>query len=129
MCSPFSLFFLVAATSLLHADDWPQWLGPERDSVWREDGLLEKFPADGPVVRWRVPLGLGYTGPAVADGRVYVMDRRQADGAKAGNPFSRGEIPGTERLVCFAKGDGKLLWEHEYDCRYTVSYPAGPRAT
>jgi outer membrane protein assembly factor BamB len=126
---PFPLLLLVVAGSVLHADDWPQWLGPGRDSVWREDGLLEKFPADGPVVRWRVPLGAGYTGPAVAEGRVYMVDRRQADGPKPGNPFSRGQIPGSERVVCFAEGDGKLLWEHEYDCPYTVSYPGGPRAT
>ena len=28
-------------------DDWPQWLGPQRDSVWREDGIVEKFPEQG----------------------------------------------------------------------------------
>src|SRR5262249_27468328 len=36
------------------ADDWPQWLGPRGDSVWRETGILEKFPKGGPEVRWRV---------------------------------------------------------------------------
>ena len=36
------LILLIAAT--LRADDWPQWLGPQRDAVWREDGILEKFP-------------------------------------------------------------------------------------
>jgi len=25
----------------LHADDWPQWLGPKRDGVWRETGIVE----------------------------------------------------------------------------------------
>src|SRR5262249_41060149 len=35
------------------ADDWPQWLGPQRDGVWRETGILEKFPKGGPKVRWR----------------------------------------------------------------------------
>jgi outer membrane protein assembly factor BamB len=57
------------------------------------------------------------------------MDRRLAEGAKTGNPFARGQIPGSERVLCFAESDGKLLWEHAYDCPYTVSYAAGPRAT
>src|SRR5262249_34383612 len=56
------------------ADDWPQWLGPRRDGVWRETGLLQKFPPGGPTIRWRAPVGQGYAGPAVANGRVYVTD-------------------------------------------------------
>ena len=30
------------------ADDWPGWLGPQRDGVWREEGILDHFPAGGP---------------------------------------------------------------------------------
>ena len=30
------------------ADDWPQWLGPTRNSVWHETGILAKFPEGGP---------------------------------------------------------------------------------
>ncbi|MDB6175423.1 MAG: outer rane biosis protein BamB [Chthoniobacteraceae bacterium] len=124
-----ALAFLFAPGSL-HADDWPQWLGPQRDGVWRETGIVEKFPADGPSVRWRVPLSAGYSGPAVADGRVYVMDRELAkEAANPVNAFQRGRIPGNERVLCFNEADGKLLWTHEYDCPYTVSYAAGPRAT
>ena len=26
------------------ADDWPQWMGPGRDDVWRAKGILETFP-------------------------------------------------------------------------------------
>ena len=112
------------------ADDWPQWLGPQRDGVWRESGILEKFPADGPKVRWRTPIGGGYTGPAVANGRVYVMDRQLAPGASnPSNAFSRGEIPGTERVLCLNEADGKVVWKHEYDSAYTVSYAVGPRVT
>src|SRR5881394_1873325 len=112
------------------ADDWPQWLGPQRDGVWRETGIIEKFSASGPRVRWRVPVGSGYSGPAVALGRVFVMDRQLARGAnKPSDPFARGTIPGTERVLCLDAADGKVLWKHEYDCPYTMSYPAGPRAT
>ena len=61
------------------ADDWPQWLGPNRDGVWRETGILEQFPKDGPKIRWRKAIGSGYAGPAVAAGRVYVTDRILAE--------------------------------------------------
>ena len=116
---------LAAADSGTH--DWPQWLGPQRDGVWRETGLLEKFPAGGPPVRWRTPIGSGYSGPAVANGRVFVMDRILAK--SPGENFQRGVIPGNERVLCLNAADGKILWQHEYECPYDVSYPAGPRVT
>src|SRR6188472_442495 len=91
-------FLLVCS---LRADDWPQWLGPQRDAVWRETGIVEKFPESGLKVRWRVPIGGGYAGPAVEHRRVYVMDRQIAKGAtNPENPFARGEIPGSERVLC-----------------------------
>ena len=58
------------------ADNWPQWMGPQRDNVWREDGLLEKFPEGGPRVVWRVPVAGGYAGPAVAGDKVFVSRLR-----------------------------------------------------
>jgi outer membrane protein assembly factor BamB len=128
---------LIAATllvfgdaPLLQADDWPQWLGPQRDSVWRESGIIQKFPADGPPVRWRTPIGGGYCGPAVAQGRVYVTDRQLAkEAANPADPFAKTVIRGSERVLCLDEATGKILWQHEYDCPYTMSYPAGPRAT
>jgi outer membrane protein assembly factor BamB len=121
---------LVPGATVLVADDWPQWLGPQRDGIWRETGIVEKLPTNGPPVRWRADIGAGYAGPAVAGGRVYVTDRKLAKAASnPADPFQRGMIAGTERVLCFNEADGKLLWQHEYDCPYTISYPAGPRAT
>ena len=124
-------FTLLAAGALLiQADDWPQWLGPKRDGVWRESGIIEKFREAGPKIRWRVPIGAGYSGPAVAQGRVFVTDRKMKPGVKGqADPFDRGRLEGTERIVCLNNDDGKVLWSHEYDCPYTISYAAGPRAT
>src|SRR5579862_8511916 len=111
-------------------DDWPQWLGPKRDGVWREQGIVQKFPEGGPPVRWRVSIGSGFAGPAVARGRVYVADRQVTKEAnRPASPFDRGSIPGVERVLCLSEADGRLLWKHEYDCPYTMSYPSGPRAT
>src|SRR5262245_27085883 len=120
----------AAAAAGLRADDWPQWLGPQRDGVWRESGILDKFPKDGPKVRWRTPIGLGYAGPAVAGGRVYVTDRVLAEGAK--NPvsgFGNQDIPGKERVICLDEATGTIVWKHEYDCAYKIGFPSGPRTT
>ncbi len=68
------LFVFAFTASLCHADSWPQWMGPHRDNVWREQGLLEKFPEGGPHVVWRVPVAGGYAGPAVTADRVFVCD-------------------------------------------------------
>jgi len=118
-------------TAAARADDWPQWLGPKRDGVWREDGILDKFPAGGPKVRWRTPIAAGYSGPAVADGKVFITDRMLAAGAKnPKSPFGRKDrVGGTERVLCLDDASGKVLWQHEYDCPYQVSYAAGPRTS
>lgn len=119
-------------TGHARADDWPQWLGPQRDGVWRETGIMEKFPAGGPKVKWRIPVGGGYAGPAVAGGKVYVTDRVLGPGAKnPDNPFSRKEtIAGSERVLCLDETDGSVVWEYKYDCPYTeLSYATGPRTT
>jgi outer membrane protein assembly factor BamB len=112
------------------ADDWPQWLGPQRDGVWREKAILEQFPTNGPAVLWRVPVHRGYCGPAVADGRLFMMDREK------GPPLERKpgdkSIPvaaGNERVLCLDARTGSNLWEHVYDCPYRIGYPSGPRAT
>ena len=116
--------------TLVRADDWPQWLGPKRDGVWRETGILDKFPDGGLKVRWRTPIGGGYAGPAVVKDRVYVTDRVLPDGVKnPDNPFATDRVPGTERVLCLDESSGKILWKHEYDCPYRISFPAGPRTT
>ncbi|MHC4707922.1 MAG: PQQ-binding-like beta-propeller repeat protein, partial [Planctomycetota bacterium] len=57
------------------AAEWPQWRGPDRDGVWHEKGIVRKFDAPQLEPRWRVKIKNGYSGPTVANGRVYVTDR------------------------------------------------------
>jgi outer membrane protein assembly factor BamB len=108
---------VTLAAPRLWADDWPQWLGPQRDGVWRESGILETLPATGLKVRWRAKVGLGYSGPVVADGRVYVTDRQR--------------IPSeVERVLCLEEETGRPLWTCSYPCSYRgVGYASGPRAS
>lgn len=113
---------------IAHGEDWPQWMGPRRDNVWRETGIIESIPPGGLPIVWRAPVAGGYAGPAVANGRVFVADYQSAEDVKIDN-FDRKEFTGKERLVCLDATSGKQLWAHEYPVKYTVSYPAGPRVT
>src|SRR3954466_10363301 len=121
---------LLATSTLTRADDYPQWFGPQRDNVYREQDLLTAFPKEGAKFLWRAPVAAGYSQPVVAGDRVIVTDHILKQGvALPSDPFKRITLPGVERVLCFDDADGKLLWKVEYDCPYTVSYAAGPRAT
>lgn len=120
----------AAAWAPATADDWPQWRGPSRDGVWRESGIVERLPAEL-TFRWRTPIGSGFAGPAVADGKVFVFDRLLP--AEAGEPENRWNlndpVHGDERILCLDAATGRVLWSRQYACRYRISYPTGPRAT
>ncbi len=119
-------FWLVSTSN---ASDWPQWLGPTRDGRWKDTGLLEIFPKDGPKVLWKKPLNPGYSGPAIAGGKVFVCDRI-ADPVENDKPQPKGGIAGKERILCLDFKTGEKVWEYVYDCLYErVNYPSGPRTT
>jgi outer membrane protein assembly factor BamB len=100
------LALLLQVSPALWADDWPQWRGPDHDGVWRKTGLVQSFPAGGLKVRWRAPIGWGYSSPVVAQGRAYLADSWLV------------KPKATERLHCFAETTGKRLWTHTYDVAY-----------
>jgi len=70
-----AIILVLLATNSVFASDWPQYLGPDRNAVSSEKGLLRSWPADGPKILWTVSLGEGFGGPAVSEGKVYVYDR------------------------------------------------------
>jgi len=108
---------ILSSVAASKGDDWPQWRGPQRDAVWRETGLVEKFDETQIKPVWRAPISGGYSGPTVADGRVYVTDRVIKPDQK-------------ERVHCFDAKTGKPIWSYDYDCQYRgVDYDAGPRAS
>ena len=111
--------FLAAACMAARAPagDWPQWRGAERDGVWQETGIVEKFAGPQLKLAWRAPISNGYSGPTVAEGRVYVTDR-------VTQPLEQ------ERVLCFDAATGAPVWTHAYECVYEeVGYRDGPRAS
>ena len=107
-------------TTVVHADDWPQWMGLKRDNVWRETGVVDTLPKD-PKIVWRAPVAGGYSGPAVAAGKVYVTDYETKDEVKVGN-FERKASTGTERVLCLDEKTGKEIWSVPRPETYTISY-------
>ncbi|MFO0880520.1 MAG: PQQ-binding-like beta-propeller repeat protein [Gemmataceae bacterium] len=125
-----TLLAALVVVAGVSAEDWPQWMGPQRDAVWRETGIVEKFPAGGPKVLWRAPVHWGYSGPAVADGHVYLMDFDTKVDVLKRNPFdTKTKVPGRERVLCLDQKTGKEVWKHDYECSYGISYAFGPRCT
>jgi outer membrane protein assembly factor BamB len=105
------------ANAFLLADEWPQWRGPNRDGVWPESGIIERFEGPEIKLRWRAEVAGGYSGPTVAGGRVFVTDR-------VVEPQER------ERVHAFDWETGTRLWTHAYPCDYSpITYRAGPRAS
>ena len=108
----------IGALSLWSAD-WPEWRGTGRQGVWTETGVLQAIPAAGLKVKWRVPVQAGYSGPAVAGGRVFLLDYAPGSASRA-----------TERVVCLDEKTGRLLWTRHWEADYRgLDYNNGPRAT
>ena len=114
----------VCTAATVAAEDWTQWRGRDRRGVWHEAGIVTGFPESGLKFTWRVPIRSGFSGPAVADGRVFVTDWLE-------DPESR-TIDGTERALALDERTGELLWTYEWGATYRAllaSYAAGPLAT
>ncbi len=55
--------------------DWPRFRGPKGDGISTETGINKKWSARAPKPLWKVDLrDNGYAGPAVAGGKVYIID-------------------------------------------------------
>ena len=129
-CTAFTLCFCHIGTGRsAFCDDWPQWNGPSRDGVVHESGILTRIPEDGLKLLWRKEVALGYSGPAVANGSVFIFDYVKRSGTINNNPGTRDELAGMERLLCLDAVTGDQKWKDAHDRHYAVSYGGGPRTT
>lgn len=124
----------------IHADDWPQWRGPNRNAISTEQGLLQQWSTDKPPpTRWQASgLGGGYAGVVVSGGMVFTIGAQGSNvfctaldeqtgqqrwstkiGETQRNPCSTPTVDGKHiftldpdgDLVCLQTNDGKIIWK------------------
>ena len=112
---------LVAAALSARADDYPQWLGPRRDNVYREKDLAPAFPPAGPKVLWRAPVGGGYAGTVVRDNAVFGLGRYgvSLENAGAGTLVTGAAGQRLARIGQALAGAGDLVWDPRLGSRTT----------
>ena len=111
---------VLSITGSAMGEDWPRWRGVRGTGEWSGPPIAQQLNSSVLPVVWRGPLGGGYSGVTVSDGRAYTMDRPAGDDG----PLD------VERIVCFDAATGNLLWAHPYAAEYgDLAYNNGPRAS
>jgi outer membrane protein assembly factor BamB len=112
-CLVLFAILLVSGTSWAEGP-WPQWQGPQRDAVAVETGLLQDFPEGGPPRLWLFDqCGLGYSGPAIVGGKLYILGSRDK----------------TDYLLCLDVATGQEEWVAKLGESYENDWGDGPRST
>jgi len=112
-------FVIFAALTLVvtpaSAADWPQFLGPNRDSHSAETKLNWNWPKAGPKQVWSTEVGTGWAGPIVAAGKLILFHR----------------VENEEILAALDPATGKEVWSAKYPTKYRddFQFDNGPRAT
>jgi len=89
-------FGAFSTPTILHATDWPQWRGPNRDGISQEKGLVKEWPKDGPKLVWQVKdIGAGFSTPAIVGDRIYVLANEGLN---------------NEFVEALSVSDGKKIW-------------------
>lgn len=112
---PLLLVVSLLVRASIFASDWPQFLGPTRNGVYAGGDLAELWPAKGPSVVWKKPVGHGFSGPVVSDGKVILFHR----------------LNDQETIECLDAHNGKGIWSFSYPTTYEdqFGFDDGPRAT
>lgn len=110
-----SLLVVFALSARGFAGDWPQFLGPNRDGVSEEKGLIKEWGESGPPKLWQRDVGEGFSGVAVAGERAILFHRLRNDAI----------------IECLNVRDGRTLWKTSYETDYSDGFNKGdgPRAT
>ena len=96
-----------------NGDDWAQFLGPQRNGTSAEKNLINSWPADGPKIVWRTPLGVSMSGVSVANGAACTMFQDET----------------SQFVVCLNAADGKERWRTPVAPMFENAMGHGPRAT
>jgi outer membrane protein assembly factor BamB len=103
---------LTAASLPTRAENWPQYLGPNRNGIVTEKNLAQSWPKEGPKELWRTKTGTGFSSPVSADGKIYLLSLVDAN----------------EVLEAIESKTGKSLWKQQAPAGYSGQY-AGARSS
>ena len=92
-----AIVFAAQATSA----QWAQWRGPNRDGIVASANVPPVWPKE-PVLKWKQPMGEGYSSPVVANGMVFVHSRQDPQ----------------EIVTALDLGSGKTVWSAKYDAPF-----------
>jgi outer membrane protein assembly factor BamB len=92
---------------------WPQFLGPQRNGISTETGLIDAFPADGPREAWRIAGGVGMSGCSVSGGILCTLVQRD----------------GKQWVIAVDSATGQSRWATPIAPAYANQMGDGPRAT
>jgi outer membrane protein assembly factor BamB len=92
---------------------WTNFRGPNRDGRYEEMEVSTAWPAQGPPLLWKQPVGLGFSSFVVADKRAYTIEQRR----------------GKETAAAYDVDSGRELWTQSWNAEYNDSTGDGPRAT
>ncbi|HEY2414401.1 MAG TPA: PQQ-binding-like beta-propeller repeat protein [Pirellulaceae bacterium] len=95
-------------------DDFPQFLGPQRNCWLPDHGLIPDWSANPPRQLWKRPIGAGWSGFAAVNGYAITMEQRGAE----------------EAIVCYSIDTGEPVWGHTITARHEQAMGGiGPRST
>jgi outer membrane protein assembly factor BamB len=104
----------LAEQHQLHAEDWPQWRGPERTGHVPKNARIPATLPASPRAEWRIEIGAGLASPVIAGGRVFYFDNQNDK----------------ETLHAIGANDGRELWRTPIaDVFADEQGPSGPRCT
>jgi outer membrane protein assembly factor BamB len=98
---------VLFCTMQVYAQDWPQYLGPNKNGTSPQKGILRTWPANGPEILWTVNVGPGFGGSIIKDNKVYLLDRDDKTG---------------DIMRCFDFKTGQELWKFSYDAPGSVPW-------
>lgn len=101
----------------IHAQDWPQWRGPNRNGVLPNHLIAGSNP-EGLSKVWQISIGSGYSSPVVGGNKIFLHTREAED-----------EIVAAYHLV-----SGKQVWRDQYPAPfkqnpYATKHGKGPNST
>ncbi|WP_397568558.1 PQQ-binding-like beta-propeller repeat protein [Schlesneria sp. T3-172] len=105
---------ILSGTSLAHAGDWPQILGPHRNGIADAEQIADEWQGGKPPQLWEARIGAGFAGVSVRGETVVLFHREK----------------GNDKLTAFDAAEGTPRWTTSFPSTFRpqIVEDNGPRA-